>query len=154
MQGSNVLSGEKLSFRKEPVVRALIAQNSALDDLLASFQKLRRIPVLPSFLIRTQIPFCFLKRSQYNSLIMKEKIRSDLRTTAMWALTMTSTYPPNALCPQGQLTGLQMGAKAETLWYIPGFFKKLIKAPWPPMLKKRIFIKPVQPKDTYVVSIN
>eukprot|EP00095_Tigriopus_kingsejongensis_P002083 maker-scaffold866_size86999-snap-gene-0.18 protein:Tk02083 transcript:maker-scaffold866_size86999-snap-gene-0.18-mRNA-1 annotation:"EC1118_1D0_1398p" len=38
-----------------------------------------------------------------------------------------------ALCPQVQSVGLQMGAKADTLWYLPGFFKWATRAPWPPM---------------------
>ena len=47
------------------------------------------------------------------------------------------SHPAKAFCPHGQLTGLQIGAKAETLWYIPGFLRKQMSAPWPPMLHKR-----------------
>ena len=31
------------------------------------------------------------------------------------------------------MTGLQIGAKAETAAYIPGFFSAQMSAPWPPI---------------------
>lgn len=33
---------------------------------------------------------------------------------------LSPKYPENAFWPQGQLIGLQIGAKAETDWYFPG----------------------------------
>ena len=38
-----------------------------------------------------------------------------------------------AFSPHGTAVGLQMGAKADTLVYWPGFLKWLIRAPCPPM---------------------
>ena len=41
--------------------------------------------------------------------------------------------PEKAFSPHGTAVGLQMGAKAETLVYFPGFFRWQIRAPCPPM---------------------
>ena len=42
-------------------------------------------------------------------------------------------YPSNALVPHGQDVGLQMGEKAEADAYMPGFLRKSVSAPWPPI---------------------
>merc|ERR1711967_201394 len=43
-------------------------------------------------------------------------------------------YPVNALCPQGQPVGWQIGANAEHDLYFPGFFSADTSAPCPPIL--------------------
>ena len=35
--------------------------------------------------------------------------------------------------PHGTFVGLQIGANAETAAYAPGFFRKSVSAPWPPI---------------------
>ena len=55
-------------------------------------------------------------------------------------LSSSPKYPPKAFFPQSQLLGFAMGANAETDLYLPGFFRKMVKAPWPPMLCPNILI--------------
>ena len=47
-------------------------------------------------------------------------------TYAAQASLSSPRYPVNALMPHGHADGWQIGANAETLLYIPGFFKAFI----------------------------